>query len=67
MKDSSRPGVPRINSLAGIPWKLNDNKLSLNAFEDPCDQRKKELDSDDWLYQGPAPTSTPVRAPTATP
>jgi hypothetical protein len=58
---------PEDQQLSAYVWEIKDNKLSLDPFEEPCEQRKSELDSDDWLYQGPAPTSTPVRAPTATP
>jgi hypothetical protein len=58
---------PEDQQLSAYVWKLKDNKLSLDPFEEPCEQRKSELDSDDWLYQGPAPTSTPARAPTTTP
>lgn len=58
---------PEDQQLGAYTWKIKDNKLSLDPFEEKCDQRKKDLDSDDWLYQGPAPTSTPIPAATATP
>ena len=46
---------PEDQQLAAYTWKFKDNKLSLDASEDKCGQRKKELESDDWLYQGPVP------------
>ena len=49
---------PQDQQLSAYIWKFKDNKLSLDAFEEKCDQRKKELESGDWLYQGPPPTST---------
>jgi len=58
---------PEDQQLGAYTWKIKDNKLSLNPFEEKCDQRKTELESDDWLYQGPAPTSTPLRVPAASP
>jgi hypothetical protein len=48
----------------GYEWDFDDNKLKLTALEEECEQRKDDLDSDDWLYQGPLPTTpAPMSAP----
>jgi hypothetical protein len=58
---------PEDQLLGAYTWKFKDNTLTLDAFEEKCDERKKELESDKWLYAGPAPTETPAPVPTATP
>ena len=58
---------PEDQLLGAYTWKFNDNKLTLDAFEEQCDQRKDELESDEWLYQGPNPTASPVPVPEASP
>jgi hypothetical protein len=40
-------------------WEFEDNKLSMKTHTEECEQRRIELESDDWAYQGSLPTATP--------
>jgi hypothetical protein len=40
-------------------WQFKNNKLTLESIDDECERRKGELESRDWLYEGPLPTATP--------
>jgi hypothetical protein len=42
-------------------WDFDDNKLKLEVFAEECEERKQDLESGDWEYQGPLPT-TPAPA-----
>lgn len=37
-------------------WEFKDDKLSLDQFDEKCDERREELNSKDWRYQGPLPS-----------
>jgi len=55
--EEDEPGVYRWLFNAG------DNTLSLNVFDETCDDRKDELESDEWLKQpDPSPTPAPAAA-----
>jgi len=53
--EEDEPGVYKWSFNAG------DNTLSLDVFDETCDDRKDELESDEWLKQ-PDPTPTPAPA-----
>jgi hypothetical protein len=46
----------------GYEWDFDDNKLKLEALTEECEERKQDLESGDWEYQGPLPT-TPALSP----
>ena len=57
--DGEFPGKCELDQEPGVYlWNFKDNKLTLDAESEKCDQRKDEL-SGDWDYQGSLPSVTP--------